>query len=176
MSRPGSIRQIDVVPLSGGARGMIAAPGVFAPCALGRAGTTPRKREGDGATPVGAFHLRAILYRPDRLPRPRSSLPVTAITPTSGWCDDPGHRAYNRPVTLPFEAGHENLWRDDRLYDLVVVLDYNLARPVAALGSAIFLHLARDDMAPTAGCVAIGLSAMRHLLPRIDENTVLRIR
>jgi L,D-peptidoglycan transpeptidase YkuD (ErfK/YbiS/YcfS/YnhG family) len=176
MSHAARIDRIGVVPSIDRTRGMIVAPGIFAPCALGWAGTSPRKREGDGATPVGVFHLKAILFRPDRIPRPRSGLPVTAITPASGWCDDPRHRAYNRPVTLPFDASHEQLWRDDRLYDIVVVIDYNLARPVPALGSAIFLHLARDDLSPTAGCVAVSLRTMQHLLPRIDGQTVLHIR
>lgn len=176
MSQPARIGRIDVVPSADRTRGMIVAPGIFAPCALGRAGTSAHKREGDGATPVGVFHLKAILYRPDRIRHPHAGLPVAAITPGSGWCDDPHHRAYNQPVTLPFDASHEQLWRDDRLYDIVVVIDYNLVRPVPGLGSAIFLHLARDDLAPTAGCVAVSLRTMQHLLPRLDERTVLHIR
>jgi L,D-peptidoglycan transpeptidase YkuD (ErfK/YbiS/YcfS/YnhG family) len=176
MSLPGGISHIEVVPSAAGTRGMIVAPGIFAPCALGRTGTSSRKREGDGATPVGAFRFKAVLYRPDRVPRPRSGLPVTAITPASGWCDDPRHRLYNRPVTLPFAASHERLWRDDRLYDLVAVIDFNLERPVPGLGSAIFLHLARDDLAPTAGCVAVSLQTMQHLLPRLDGRTIIRVR
>jgi len=176
MSSRSPIRLLDIVVFAGKARGMIVAPGIFAPCAIGRSGKSAHKREGDGATPVGAFRLRAVLYRPDRVPRPHTTPPVTAITPASGWCDDPGHPAYNRPVTLPFGASHERLWRADRLYDLLVVLDYNLARPVPGLGSAIFLHLALAEMAPTAGCVAVARPTMQQLLSRVDDRTELRIR
>jgi L,D-peptidoglycan transpeptidase YkuD (ErfK/YbiS/YcfS/YnhG family) len=175
MTANAPLRTINIVAAGGRSRGMLVADGVFASCAIGRSGKSTRKREGDGATPVGAFGLRALLYRPDRVARPHTSLPVTPIAPTSGWCDDPAHPAYNHPVTLPFAASHERLWRDDGLYDLVVVLDYNLTRPVPGLGSAIFLHLARADFAPTAGCVAIAVAAMRHLLPRVGDRTVLRI-
>ncbi|HVZ13264.1 MAG TPA: L,D-transpeptidase family protein, partial [Bauldia sp.] len=115
MTSRSPVRSLDIVVRTDATRGIIAAPGIFAACAIGRSGKSANKREGDGATPVGAFRLRAVLYRPDRGARPRTALPVTAITPNSGWCDDPGHPAYNRPVTLPFAAGHERLWRNDRL-------------------------------------------------------------
>jgi L,D-peptidoglycan transpeptidase YkuD (ErfK/YbiS/YcfS/YnhG family) len=125
-------------------------------CALGRSGISDQKREGDGATPVGAFAMRQLLYRPDRETRPRTALPVAAISPQDGWCDDPHDKAYNRPVHLPYPASAEQLWRDDHLYDLLVVLGYNNNPVVPGQGSAIFLHLAAPDFAPTAGCVALG--------------------
>jgi L,D-peptidoglycan transpeptidase YkuD (ErfK/YbiS/YcfS/YnhG family) len=124
-------------------------------CALGRSGISARKHEGDGATPVGVFAMRRLLFRPDREPRPTTALPSAAIAPADGWCDAPGDRAYNRPVRLPYPASAEQLWRDDHLYDLLVVLGYNDDPVVSGQGSAIFLHLAAPDFAPTAGCVAL---------------------
>jgi len=124
------------------------------------------KSEGDGATPVGCFPLRLVFYRADRMGAPTTNLPVTAIAPDDGWCDDPGHRLYNRPVKLPFEASHERLWRDDGIYDVIVVLGHNDDPPRPGLGSAIFLHLARPDFAPTEGCVALARQDLLDLLRR----------
>jgi L,D-peptidoglycan transpeptidase YkuD (ErfK/YbiS/YcfS/YnhG family) len=145
------------------------------PVALGRSGIARGKREGDGHTPAGAFRLLSVLYRPDRGPRPRTALPVTAITPDMGWCDDPADRNYNHPVTLPYSGRHERLWRDDRLYDLVVVVDYNMHPVVRGAGSAIFLHVARDDFGPTEGCVAMAPQAMRRLLRQVSTDTIVEI-
>ena len=134
-------------------------------CALGRRGVTLDKVEGDGCTPAGSFALRRILYRRDRLERPESGLPVLAISEVDGWSDDPRDRDYNRPVTLPHPYSHERLWREDCLYDIVVTLGHNDDPPVAGKGSAIFIHLARPDFAPTEGCIA---------LAEYDLRTVLR--
>jgi L,D-peptidoglycan transpeptidase YkuD (ErfK/YbiS/YcfS/YnhG family) len=120
--------------------------------------------------------LAAVLYRPDRWRRPESGLPVTAIGPQDGWCDDPADRRYNQPVALPYAGRHESLWRVDHLYDVVVVIDFNLARPRRGGGSAIFLHIAADDLHPTEGCVAISPRTMRQLLPRIGPGTTIEIR
>jgi L,D-peptidoglycan transpeptidase YkuD (ErfK/YbiS/YcfS/YnhG family) len=124
-------------------------------CALGRAGISRRKREGDGASPAGSFLMRRLLYRPDREDRPLTGLPARAIAQTDGWCDDPADPAYNLPVDLPYKARAETLWREDRLYDLVVPLGYNDDPVRPGLGSAIFLHIAKDDYAPTEGCIAL---------------------
>jgi L,D-peptidoglycan transpeptidase YkuD (ErfK/YbiS/YcfS/YnhG family) len=155
---------------------VLAAPGLTVPCALGRTGVTHAKREGDGATPAGWHRGVEIFYRRDRMARPATRLPVAAILPDLGWCDDPADRRYNRPVRLPFPASHERLWRDDGLYDLVVVLDCNLARPVPGRGSAIFVHVAAPGLAPTAGCIAIGLDALRRLVARLGPATVIAVR
>ncbi|WP_374632712.1 L,D-transpeptidase [Ferrovibrio sp.] len=146
-------------------------------CALGRSGCKPAadKREGDGATPLGRWPLRRLFYRPDRLPVPDCALPILALTPAMGWCDDPGHADYNRLVTLPFAGSHETLWREDHVYDLIVELGHNDAPPVPGLGSAIFLHLARQDFAPTEGCVAIALADMQALLPRLSAGSAIVI-
>jgi L,D-peptidoglycan transpeptidase YkuD (ErfK/YbiS/YcfS/YnhG family) len=126
-------------------------------CALGKGGVQAAadKREGDGASPVGVWPIRRVLYRPDRLEPPVTALPVAPISPDDGWCDDPADPAYNQPVRLPHAASHERMWREDGLYDLVVVLGHNDDPPVPDLGSAIFLHCAREDHGPTEGCVAL---------------------
>lgn len=124
-------------------------------CALGRSGIGRKKREGDGATPAGSFVMRRLLYRPDRLAPPPTGLPSSPIAPEDGWCDDPADPRYNRPVRLPCGASAEALWRADGLYDLVVPLGYNDAPVLPGAGSAIFLHVARPDYAPTEGCVAL---------------------
>lgn len=144
-------------------------------CALGRAGVRFNKREGDGATPIGCFPLRRVLYRPDRLPAPAGALPATAIDPDLGWCDDPAHPAYNRPVRLPFAGSHERLWRDDMLYDLLVVIGHNDDPVVPGFGSAIFLHVARPDFGPTEGCVALAREDLMALLGCCQPGDRLRV-
>ncbi len=144
-------------------------------CALGRSGVRAAKREGDGATPAGTFALRRVFYRADRLAEPASGLPVTALTADDGWCDDPAHRDYNRLIKLPFAASHEELWRDDNLYDVIVVVGHNDDPPQPGLGSAIFIHCATADFAPTEGCVALDRQALIALLPRFTPDTVLRV-
>lgn len=146
-------------------------------CALGRAGVRPAadKREGDGASPLGVWPLRRVLYRPDREPAPRTGLPVAALAPEDGWCDAPGDPAYNRPVRLPYPASAEQLWREDRVYDLIVVLGHNDDPPVSPKGSAIFLHLIQPDGSPTAGCVALQRADMLDLLSRARPGDALAI-
>jgi L,D-peptidoglycan transpeptidase YkuD (ErfK/YbiS/YcfS/YnhG family) len=125
-------------------------------CALGRGGIRRDKREGDGATPAGSWRMRALLFRPDRVEgTPLTGLPLRALRPEDGWCDDPTDLLYNRAVKLPFRAHAEALWRADEVYDLIVVLGYNDDPPTPGRGSAIFLHVARPDFAPTEGCVAL---------------------
>jgi L,D-peptidoglycan transpeptidase YkuD (ErfK/YbiS/YcfS/YnhG family) len=133
-------------------------------CALGRAGIVRQKREGDGASPAGSFLMRSLLYRPDREGRPLTGLPARALAPKDGWCDDPSDPAYNRPVELPYKARAEQLWREDRLYDLVVPLGYNDDPAVPGKGSAIFLHIAKDDYGPTEGCIALARADLLDVL------------
>lgn len=134
-------------------------------CALGRGGIRADKREGDGATPAGLLPLRRLLYRADRLAAPRAAgLPVEPLAPADGWCDDPDHADYNRQVTLPHPARHERLWREDGIYDIVVVLGWNDAPVRRHRGSAIFLHLARPGLPPTEGCIALAEPDLRAAL------------
>lgn len=140
-----------------GADGRLAWAGGSPRCALGRGGIRTDKAEGDGATPAGRHPLRRVLYRADRLARPDTALPVAALAPDDGWCDDPAHPDYNRPVRLPHPARCETLWRDDAVYDVIVVLGHNDDPVAPGRGSAIFLHVARPDFTPTEGCVALPL-------------------
>ena len=111
--------------------------------------------------------MRAVLYRPDRMRRPRTPLPVRAIRRHDGWCDASADRNYNRPVRLPYPASAERLWREDALYDVVVVLDYNERPRVRGRGSAIFMHVARPGYAPTEGCIALARAHLLRLLERL---------
>lgn len=142
-------------------------------CALGRGGVRLDKQEGDGATPIGCFPLRRVLYRADRLHAPVTALPVAPIEADDGWCDDPADPAYNRPVKLPRAGRHERLWRDDHLYDVVVVLGHNDDPPVPGKGSAIFLHVAHVDYRPTEGCVALALPDLLTVLRNCGPATEL---
>jgi L,D-peptidoglycan transpeptidase YkuD (ErfK/YbiS/YcfS/YnhG family) len=123
-------------------------------CALGRGGIVADKVEGDGGTPTGSFPLRQVLFRPDRLKLVETRLPCRALSPDDGWCDDPADWNYNRAISLPYRASHEKMWRADHLYDIVLVIGHNDAPVLPGKGSAVFLHLAHDDYAPTDGCVA----------------------
>jgi L,D-peptidoglycan transpeptidase YkuD (ErfK/YbiS/YcfS/YnhG family) len=156
-------------------RGLLVVGGLSVPCALGRSGIRHDKREGDGATPIGNWRLVSALYRADRMPRPTTRLPLRAIRRDDGWCDDPSDRRYNRQVRLPYAGRQERLWREDHLYDVVLVLDYNLAPALPGRGSAIFLHIATPDFRPTEGCVAIALDAMRKLLRQVAPDSILQI-
>ena len=170
-------KRLTVRPLPGHpSRGTLTLGSLTVPCALGKGGLTLRKREGDGATPVGRFAVLDVFYRPDRGRRPETALPVTALSPDDGWCDDPRHPRYNAPVRLPFAAGHEKMWRQDGVYDIVVVLDYNLSPAVKGKGSAIFFHLARPGYTPTEGCVAVAEPHMRRLLKALRPGAVMDIR
>jgi L,D-peptidoglycan transpeptidase YkuD (ErfK/YbiS/YcfS/YnhG family) len=123
--------------------------------AIGPAGIALKGGEGDGITPRGRFPVREIFYRADRVPAPRTTLPLRKIAPDDGWCDAPDDPNYNRLVKLPYPASAEHMWRDDHLYDLVAVLGYNDDPVVPGKGSAIFLHMAKPDYSPTQGCVAL---------------------
>jgi L,D-peptidoglycan transpeptidase YkuD (ErfK/YbiS/YcfS/YnhG family) len=142
-------------------------------CALGKAGVRVEKEEGDGATPAGLLPFRRIFYRADRVPPPRCPMPVEPIASTDGWCDDPTHRDYNRFVHLPHDARHEELWRRDEAYDVIAVLGWNDSPVVKGRGSAIFLHLASPNYAPTDGCVALALPDLSRLLA--EGVTALRV-
>lgn len=159
------------------ATGWLTGPGLQARCALGRNGTRgpDAKREGDGASPIGVWPIRYVLYRPDRETRPNTALEAVALAPDDGWCDALGDPAYNRPVKLPYPASAEALWREDHVYDLIVILGFNDDPVVPGMGSAIFWHLARDNFAPTEGCVAVNREAMLEALKVAQPGDTLAI-
>jgi L,D-peptidoglycan transpeptidase YkuD (ErfK/YbiS/YcfS/YnhG family) len=145
-------------------RGLLRLPPLVLRCALGRSGVTHLKREGDGATPAGRHRLLFLYVRRDRLPGPASALPARAMRRDDAWCEDPRDGNYNRPVHLASRPGLDAMWREDRLYDIVGVLDWNVRPRVRGRGSAIFLHLCRPGFGPTAGCIALEPGDLRRLL------------
>jgi L,D-peptidoglycan transpeptidase YkuD (ErfK/YbiS/YcfS/YnhG family) len=138
------------------------------PCVVGRGGVAEQKREGDGATPAGTVRITAILYRADRIARPARW--ASPIGPSDLWSDDPSDPRYNQRVVAPHGYSHELLRRGDRLYDLVLVTDWNV-EGIAGRGSAIFLHRWRRPCLPTAGCIAMSPTHLRWLAQRIQRGT-----
>ena len=147
-----------------GPDGMVALAGLRLRAALGHGGIRRHKREGDGGTPAGLLPLRRVLYRADRVARPRAAVPAMPLAPHDGWCDDPSSADYNRAVRLPHPDRHEALWRADGVYDVIGVLGWNDDPAARGMGSAIFLHVARPDFAPTEGCIALALPDLLALL------------
>jgi L,D-peptidoglycan transpeptidase YkuD (ErfK/YbiS/YcfS/YnhG family) len=143
---------------------------------LGRSGIRANKREGDGATPRGLFRLMALWWRPDRRPRPPSQLPGRRIEPTLAWCENPSDPRYNRAFRRSANEPGDRLWREDRLYDLIVELSHNARPRIAGRGSAVFLHVARPDRSATAGCVALDAAALARLLAHLGPQTRIEIR
>jgi L,D-peptidoglycan transpeptidase YkuD (ErfK/YbiS/YcfS/YnhG family) len=145
-------------------------------CVLGRSGISASKHEGDGATPTGRFPLRRVLYRADHGPMPQTHLPTAVIARDDGWCDAPTDARYNRPVTLPYPASAESMWRDDNLYDVVVIIGHNDDPVIANAGSAIFMHVAADNGEPTAGCVALARADLLEVLKAVKPDTMIEIK
>lgn len=144
-------------------------------CTLGRGGVTIDKTEGDGKTPIGTYPLRHLLYRADRLEPPQTGLPLSPLTPETGWCEDPAHADYNRQIVLPHPSVHDRMTRDDNLYDLTVIIGYNDDPVVPGKGSAIFMHLARPDFTPTAGCVGLKREDLLEVLACCDASSHITI-
>lgn len=151
-------------------------------CGLGRTGRTYCKREGDGATPVGRWPVAGVLYRPDRVAGFYGSRALAGASPLSrndGWCDALGDRNYNRHVRHPYPASAERLWRDDHLYDVIILLGHNWCPRKQGGGSAIFMHLARLDgsggIAPTAGCVSFRRRDLAVVLGKLTPGSALRV-
>jgi L,D-peptidoglycan transpeptidase YkuD (ErfK/YbiS/YcfS/YnhG family) len=144
--------------------------------ALGRSGIRAGKREGDGATPRGVFRPVRLWWRADRAPRPATVLPVRRIFPALAWCEDADSRRYNRPFARAAREAGDRLWRDDALYDYVIEIDHNTCPLVRRRGSAVFVHVARAGLTPTAGCVALPAPRLRWLLSRLGPRTRIRIQ
>ena len=144
-------------------------------CAIGKRGITSRKVEGDKKTPKGTFEFKSIFYRKDRILKIKSPLKKYIIKKNMGWCDDPSSTNYNRLVKLPFILSAEKLWLKENIYDVIVVIDYNLKPVVKNKGSAIFLHIAKKNYAATEGCVAVTKKNMIFLLEKINNKTKIVI-
>lgn len=144
-------------------------------CSIGRNGLTNNKREGDGKTPVGIFRFTEIFYREDKISKLDFKIKTNIIQKNYGWCDDPRHEMYNKLIKLPSIASAENLYRNDTIYDLLIVINYNMDPVVPFKGSAIFLHIAHDDLKSTEGCIALRRDDLLNVAENISENTVLII-
>jgi L,D-peptidoglycan transpeptidase YkuD (ErfK/YbiS/YcfS/YnhG family) len=158
------------------ANGMLSWPGGSARAACGKTGVAVDKREGDHASPAGTFPLLRAFYRPDRLAAPKTALPLAVLRPQDGWCDDPADRRYNTQVMLPYPASHEELWRADGLYDVIVVIGFNTDPVVSGKGSAIFLHCASPRFTGTEGCIAVARDVLVPLLGLLGPNSTITIR
>ena len=144
-------------------------------CAIGKNGTTQNKIEGDGKTPIGCFSFKKIFYRDDKTPPLKFGLDSEAIMSNSGWCDDPESKNYNQFVKLPVNESAEKLFRSDDLYDLIFVLDYNINPIVKNKGSAIFLHIAKNDFSATEGCIALKKNDLIGIAEKINDQTQILI-
>jgi L,D-peptidoglycan transpeptidase YkuD (ErfK/YbiS/YcfS/YnhG family) len=148
-------------------------------CAIGKSGITQTKKEGDGATPAGIYPLREVFYRPDRLPRPDTRLPVSQLKPICGWSDDIYHENYNKRVILPHDGRTETLWRQERVYDLLIVIGYNDDPPLPDRGSAIFIHIANKlsnkNYSATEGCIALSQYHLLEILKTLSLNSQIEI-
>lgn len=144
---------------------------------VGRGGIKVAKQEGDGATPAGTFPIHEIFYRPDRINKAdiHSLLPIYPLSADDGWADDSASPFYNKHVKLPFAASHEELWRDDDVYDIIVVVGYNDAPVIKQKGSAIFLHIARENYTPTAGCIALSKKDLLQVLSYLTPQSKIKI-
>jgi L,D-peptidoglycan transpeptidase YkuD (ErfK/YbiS/YcfS/YnhG family) len=164
-TRPGNPRQ-----------GWLSVGSRYVKVALGRSGIKFAKREGDGATPAGRYRLVRLWWRPDRIPRPRTLLPVRPINVLDGWCEDSFHRRYNQAITISPNQPGDRLWRFDGLYDLVIEIDHNKRPRVSGRGSAVFVHVARAELAPTAGCISLPINTLKQLIARLGPKTTITIR
>jgi L,D-peptidoglycan transpeptidase YkuD (ErfK/YbiS/YcfS/YnhG family) len=170
--RKKSLSRLTVRRRAGNSRqGWLAAGPLALPVALGRAGIKANKREGDGATPRGTFRLKRLWWRAERHARPATLLPARRIKQDDGWCEDPADRRYNKPVKLAPASNADRLARLDTLYDFIIEIDHNARPRVKGRGSAVFIHAARPGFAPTAGCVALDINALRRLLARVGPRT-----
>ena len=144
-------------------------------CALGKAGMGEKKREGDNVTPTGTFKIVKIYYRSDRIKKISSKFRAIEITKNMGWCDDPNSKNYNQLVNLPSKYGHEKLFKKNNIYDIIVVLNYNMKPVVKNKGSAIFIHVAKKNYQPTQGCIALKKNDLLKILSKINKNIKIKI-
>ena len=143
-------------------------------CTLGKAGIGIKKKEGDNITPKGTYKIINIFYRKDRIKKISSKFQLIGITKKIGWCDDPKSEYYNQLIKLPTKYSHEKFFRKDNIYDLVLVLNYNMRPIIKNKGSAIFIHIAKKNK-KTAGCIALSKMDLITLIKKIDKKTKIKI-
>jgi len=144
-------------------------------CALGKNGIKKKIKEGDDITPKGTFQIKAVYYRKDKIKKILTSIKTRIIKKNMGWCDDPKSAAYNQLINLPNKVGYERLYRKDNIYDLIIILNYNMTPIVKNKGSAIFIHIAKKNYSPTKGCIALSKIDLLKILYNINKNTKIKI-
>ena len=144
-------------------------------CALGRAGIKKKNKEGDNVTPKGIYKIVIIYYRKDRIKKISSKLKLISINKKMGWCDDPKSKFYNQEIKLPSNYSHEKLYRKDPIYNIIIVLNYNINPTVKKKGSAIFIHIAKKKYTKTKGCIALKKKHLVSILEKINKNTKIKI-
>jgi L,D-peptidoglycan transpeptidase YkuD (ErfK/YbiS/YcfS/YnhG family) len=144
-------------------------------CALGKNGIGQKGREGDFITPKGKYKLIKIYYRPDRIKKINSPLKKIKIKKNMGWCDDVNSKFYNKQIKINKKINYEKLYRKDNIYDIIVVLNYNLKPIIKGKGSAIFLHVAKKNYNKTKGCIALKKNELLNLVKKIKKNTQIKI-
>ena len=144
-------------------------------CAIGKRGIGKKKKEGDLITPVGLFKIRFLLYRKDRNIRLITNLKKYVIKRNMGWCDDPKTKKYNKLITTPFKYSYEKLYKKENIYDLILVLNYNMKPIKKNKGSAIFIHIAKNNYSNTAGCIAVKKKQLLKILRDIKSDTKVKI-
>jgi len=144
-------------------------------CALGKVGVKKKVIEGDNITPKGIFKITKIYYRSDKIKKIKTLIKKVKIRKNMGWCDDPNSRFYNKQIKLPTKFSHEKLYRNDNLYDLIVVLNYNTNPIIKNKGSAIFLHIAKNSYKKTKGCIALKKEHLIKIISQIKKNTKIKI-
>ena len=144
-------------------------------CAIGKRGITCKKKEGDQKTPDGDFRFKSIFYRKDRINNLKTSMMKKIIKKNMGWCDDSSSKYYNKLIRFPFKKSAEKMWLKDRIYDILIIIDYNLKPVIKNKGSAIFLHIAKKNYSPTKGCIAINKKDILFLISKINNKTKIMI-
>jgi len=144
-------------------------------CAVGKRGISSKKVEGDNKTPRGTFKIQAIYYRKDRMKELKSLIKKKNIRKNMGWCDDSKSKKYNKLIKFPFSWGAEKLYLNSRIYDILLILNFNNKPVKRRKGSAIFIHIAKKNYAPTKGCIAVSKIDMRKIVSRIRRNSKITI-
>ena len=144
-------------------------------CSIGKRGITNKKREGDKKTPKGVFKFKKVLYRKDRISGLETKLKLIPIKQNMGWCDDINSKFYNKLIRFPSNKSSERLFRKDNIYNIIIVIDFNMSPIIKGKGSAIFIHLATKNYKPTQGCIALNIKDIRLLLKKISKKDKIKI-
>ena len=144
-------------------------------CSLGKNGVTKNKIEGDKCTPSGTYRLKQVFYRADRIKKFSTNIKKIKIKKNMGWCDDSSSKRYNQLIMVPNKFSHEKLYRKDGIYDIIVVLNYNMNPVIKKKGSAIFMHIAKKNYSKTLGCIGLKKNDLLEILSKVKKNNKVKI-